>query len=184
MEPAFIGVLGLVLGVILSNSAVRILEALRRRERIQDIRTALRAEIRCQRHTLLQFKEAADRGDIAERFARPSESGATFTPFVPREAPSFVFDAIVGEIHILPIEIIDPVVYYYRQIATLTEFAEDLRSERYLTLEAARKAEMYQDYLAMGVYALALADEAIEAIEQTSITRLRPGRPRDWPRGG
>jgi len=88
-----------------------------------------------------------------------------------------------GKFHILPTHVIDPVVYYYRQIATLAQFAEDLRSDRFSKLEAPRKAEMYRDYIAMGEFALKLAEEAIEAIENSSIARLRTGGAVDWPRG-
>jgi hypothetical protein len=142
-----------------SHASARRLEAARRSERIQDVQTALRAEIRSQRQRLRLFAEQQEKsGDAASE-----EPG--FTPFVPREAASFVFDAIVSEIHILPTEVIDPVVYYYRQIASLALFAEDLRSDRYASLPADRKAAMAADYIRMGVFAIELADKAIAAIE-------------------
>ena len=37
MDPALVGLLGVVLGIVLSNSAARLLDALRRRERVRDV---------------------------------------------------------------------------------------------------------------------------------------------------
>lgn len=125
MSSTLIGILGVVLGVLLSNVAVRILEYVRRRERIQDVSTAIRAEIRSHRQRLLLFK-----GGAAEHIVERILADKNYTPFVPSEGKSFILDAIVGEIHILPTEVIDAVVYYYRQIEALSQFAEDLRSDR------------------------------------------------------
>ena len=170
MYPALMGLCGVVLGVLLSNVAVRLLEAMRRREKIQDVSTAIRAEIRSHRQSLLAFKEDAT-GEITQRIL--DEPG--YAPFIPSEGRSFVFDAIVKELHILPTEIIDPVVYYYRQIARLGQFADDLRTDRFLQLDAARKANMYRDYVAMGEHALRLAEQAVGALEGTSVSRLGTG---------
>jgi hypothetical protein len=177
MSATLVGILGVVLGVLLSNIAVRILEYLRRRERMQDVATAIRAEIRSHRQRLLLFSS-----DAAEKIVNRIRNEDGYTPFVPSEGESFVLRAIVVEIHFLPTEVIDPVVYYYRQIEALGQFAEDLRSDRFADLEAARKAEIYSDYVAMGDHALRLANEAIEALEQASIAGLRPGGPGNWSR--
>ena len=180
MDPALIGLVGVIVGVVLSNLAVRYLDSIRRRERMQDVRTAIRAEIRSHRARLLLFEPASSEQQISEKLM----VSPGFTPFIPREPQSFVFEAIVAEIHILPTQIIDPTIYYYRQIATLAQFAEDLRSDRYLALEPNRKLEMYKDYVAMGRYALQLADEAIAAIEKSSVSRSRTSWTRDWFRRG
>jgi hypothetical protein len=179
MSSALVGILGIVVGVLLSNVAARILEYLRRRERIKDVSTAIRAEIRSHRQRLLLFG-GDPIGHIVEKIRR----NEGYTLFVPSEGKSFVLDAIVGEIHILPTGVIDPVVYYYRQIEALGQFAQDLRSDRFASLEAPRKAEMYTDYIAMGAHALKLANEAIEVLEQTSVARLRARGPgnRPWRR--
>ena len=146
MSATLVGILGVVLGVLLSNIAVRILEYLRRRERMQDVATAIRAEIRSHRQRLLLFSS-----DAAEKIVNRIRNEDGYTPFVPSEGESFVLRAIVVEIHFLPTEVIDPVVYYYRQIEALGQFAEDLRSDRFADLEAARKAEMYSDYVAWAI---------------------------------
>ena len=172
MSEALFGILGIVLGILLTNVAARLLESVRRRERILDVSTAIRAEVRSHRQSLLLFSNAA-----AEETARRILDDPSYTPFVPSHGRSFVFDAIVAEIHILPTDIIDPVVYYYRQVAMLGHFAEDLRTERFLQLDAARKASMYGDYVAMGKYALVLAEKAITALE-------RPVNNQAWGRWG
>lgn len=139
MSSALIGILGVVLGVLLSNIAARLLEYVRRRERIQDVSTAIRAEIRSHRQRLLLFKR-----DGADSIVEHILESPDYTPFVPREGKSFILDAIVGDIQILPTDVIDPVIYYYRQIEALGQFAGDLRSDRFATLEPQRKAEMYR----------------------------------------
>ena len=86
---------------------------------------------------------------------------------VPREVPAFVIDALIGEIHILPTEIIDPVILYYRQILAISQLADDLRSERFDKLEASRKVELYNDYIELMIYARTLSNEAIEVITES-----------------
>lgn len=132
----------------------------RRAERILDVQTALRAEIRSHRHRLELF-----------RLAEPFNSGGTnsddadFTPFIPREVGNIVFESIVGEIHVLPTHVIDPVILYYRQSSALAQLAEDMKNDRFDRLTATRKQSIYRDYLELGRYALVLADRAIEAME-------------------
>ncbi|WP_029353919.1 hypothetical protein [Bosea sp. 117] len=130
----------------------------RRQERIRDVQTALRAEIRSHRRRLLLFEQATALKEAVG-------DGPAFTPFVPSEVRSFLFEAVVTDIPILPVAVIDPVVIYYRQVHALTQFAEDLRADRFASLEWPRKAAMHADYIAMGIYAGTLADEAISAID-------------------
>jgi hypothetical protein len=154
-------------GWYVTHRSGRQLETDRRRERILDVQTALRAEIRSHQHRLALFATQEELDAIAERIEAANNGETPFTPFIPREVEAFVFDAVVGEVHILPTEVIDPVVLYYRQVKALAQFVDDLRSERFDELEASRKAEMFRDYVAMGVFALELADEAIDAINQS-----------------
>ena len=151
------------IGWYASHVSSRGLEVVRRREGILDVQTALRAEIRTHRQRLLLFRNEGK--EVAEKIGAAASSRTSFTPFIPREIKPFVFDAVVANIHILPTEVIDPVVYYYAQLASIAQFADDLRSERYQSLEPDRKLKMYEDYVAMGLYALELAEGAIKAIE-------------------
>ena len=104
-------------------------ETAKRLERIRDVQTAILAEIRANPfHGLDLEKHGAL---IAEKM----NSDPAFIPFVPRQVPTFVIDALIGEIHILPTEVIDPVILYYRQFLAISHFADDLRSERFDRLE-------------------------------------------------
>jgi hypothetical protein len=163
MEIAIVGVFGALLGILLTNALTLVYDWRRRRERIRDVQTSLRAEIRSHRRWLESFDAEKTEGGAAAKV----KDGEEFVPFVPREVATFVFDAIVDEINILPGAVIDPVILYYRQMKALSAFAEDLRTERFERLERARKIEMYDDYLDMGVYALDLADDAIDSINRS-----------------
>ena len=153
------------MGWYASHASSRRLEAARRLERIEDFQTALRAEIRSHRQQLLLFAQAGMVDKVVKRIEDTVNSSSPFTPFIPRDVRSFVFDEVVREIHILPTEVIDPIVYYSRQVEALRLFGEDLRSDRFDRLEPARKVEMYKDYVPMGAYALELATDAVKAIE-------------------
>ena len=145
-----------------SHFSNRRLEVARRRERMQDVQTALLAEIVANEHRLATIDLRSHADYIAGRIAA---EGAAFTPFVPREVLTFVMDAIASEIHILPNEVIGPVVLYYRQAMAIGLLADDLRSDRFIALDPDRKIEVYRDYIGLLQYAQSLADDAIEALE-------------------
>lgn len=136
-----------------------------RRERIVDVQTALRAEIRSHQHRLLQFSNL-DGSPQAPLSGSGTETEKPFRPFVPSEVKPFVFEAIVKEVHVLPTDVIDPVVVYYRQVHALIQLVEDLRSDRVSQLEPERQRAIYQDYIAMAVYAGELAGNAVDAIDR------------------
>jgi hypothetical protein len=138
-------------------------EAVKRLERIRDVQTAILAEIRANQYRL----HGLDLEAHAARIAAKMSADPAFAPFVPREVPAFVIDALIGEIHILPTEIIDPVILYYRQILAISQLADDLRSERFDKLEASRKVELYNDYIELMIYARTLSNEAIEVITES-----------------
>jgi len=139
-----------------------------RKEKIRDIMTALRSEIRSSSFLAAYADSQSLRADTRKRILASGGRKPAYTPFIPREPDTPVFRAIVGEIHILPGSAIDPVILYYSQAATIAQFADDLRSERYSTLAPERKATMYDDYMAMRDYAAELAADAIKAIDEVS----------------
>jgi len=173
MDPALVGLLGVVLGVILSNSAVRLLDAMRRRERVRDVQTALRAEIRSDLNRLGSIDRVEHLDAVIERIEGSELTPQSYTPFVPRESDSVVFDAIASEIHLLPTETVDAVVLYFKQVKTIAQFVEDLRGNRFQTLEVDRKVSMYQDYFDMLTYSGQLAEEAISALDKALERRAR-----------
>jgi hypothetical protein len=168
METAVVGVIGAVIGILLSNVLRLYLDWRNRLERIRDIQTAVQAEIRSHRETLEEYLDTALVAAVLARLR--DEIG--YVPLIPRKGDAQIFGAIVGEIHILPDSVIDPVVVYYRQWRSIGAFVEDLRGEVFGSLPAARKAEAFQDYVEMGIYAAELADAALTAIAAS----LKSGR--------
>lgn len=163
METAIVGIIGAFIGILLTNALRIVLDLRNRRERMRDIQTALRAEIRSHRKSLEYFvDEPRWRSTIAQI---GTEKG--FSPFVPREVEPFVFDSIVRDIHVLPGDVIDPVILYYRQWRAISAFVEDMRSAKYAELEPARRASMYEDYAAMCIFATDLAKDAVDAINRS-----------------
>ena len=131
-----------------------------RQARVADLQTALLAEIRASRYRL----GIANLQDHATRMKHTMLNEPGFTPFVPRPVQPFVLNAILSEIHVLPIGVIDPVVIYYRQTMALSQLSDDLRSDRFSSLDPARKAALYDDYVALLVYADVLAEQAVSAL--------------------
>jgi hypothetical protein len=168
METAIVAIIGAVVGILLTNGIKLVLDARARAERVRDIQTALRAEIRSHRHAFELL------GERREWQAVIDEVGAGgFLPFTPKKPAPFVFDAIVGEIHILPSLVVDPVVLYYGQYATVQATIEELRGAAVRELDAPRRASMFEDYFVVSGYALQLANEAVEAIDGSLDRRER-----------
>jgi hypothetical protein len=137
----------------------RIRETERRIERVEDIQTALLADIRSSSHRFFQTDLDAHLNDIEARIRGGSE-GEGYTPFVPREPGSLLWESTAAEVHILPTEVIDAVVIYFSQLETIRLFAEDLRAERFSSLDIERKIAMYRDYIKLAKYLVDLAAEA------------------------
>ena len=78
-----------------------------RAERVRDVQRALFAEIRAYLAVLHRDDVAAYGARIAERIT--SEPG--YFPVIPSEKNDAIFNAIVGEIHVLPRDTVDPVSY-------------------------------------------------------------------------
>jgi len=149
----------------LSNILTVLLDLRRRHERVKDVQTSLRAEIRGHWSRLAPLDLEARSQLIITRIRAAAESGSVFTPFIPQEDDNLIFDSVAGEIHVLPNDVIDPVVLYYSQLNTIERFVEDLRSDRFATLEPERKIEMYTDYIAMKEQARLFADRAIRTLD-------------------
>jgi hypothetical protein len=161
VETAIVGIVGALIGILLTNVLRVYFDWRNRRERVRDIQTALRGELRSHRHALEYFEDAEGADAVVARMG----SDPSYIPFVTREIDPPIFTAIVGEIHILPDSVIDAVVIFYRQAKTLAGMTEDMREDRYASLPSNRRIDMYRDYVALGVFALELADDALDAIE-------------------
>jgi hypothetical protein len=167
IESAFIAAvissLVTVAGWYISLRHERRREAERREERIWDYQTALLADIRS---TSSQFA-IVDLDQHLEEVTGHIESAPDdrpYTPFVPRAPGSLIWSSIAQEVHILPTEVIDPVVLFFSQLETIRNFVEDLRSEQFARLEKPRKVAMYRDYIRMWRLASQQAVEAQAAL--------------------
>ena len=143
-------------------------ERRKRLERVTDVQTALLAEIRSYLHRSSDF-DLDEHGRRMEAWILNSKDNA---PFVPLDPEFQVYAAILKDIHILPQPVIDPVVLFYTQASTLALFTEDLRADRYLTLNMQRKNDMYQDYLELLKHSYRLAGEAMKAIDSAMDKRM------------
>lgn len=135
-------------------------EALRRRERKADMQIALLAEIRASQHRSIDL---SSHGAMVDR--RMADDDA-YLPFVPRQVEAVIYGAFLGDLHLLPSQVIDPVVIYYRQLAVTANLAEDLRSERYALLDRSRQRVLYNDFVSLTEQADALAADAEIALSR------------------
>ena len=159
---ALIGCLTTMLGWSVSYRQLRSIESVKRKEKIVDYQTALRAEIRSYRARLCQADLATHRESVTKRMWADD----SFTPFIPLEAPHLIFSEIAKDIHILPTQVIDPVVIFYSQLSVIAHLAVDLRSDAYGTLSKERKIGLYEDYIGLLVHALALSEQALATLDE------------------
>lgn len=133
-----------------------------RAERVRDVQRALFAEIRAYLAVLQRDDVAAYGARIAERII--SEPG--YFPVIPSEKNDAIFNAIVGEIHVLPRDTVDPVVLYYSQLNAIVAMIADLRTLDLARIGPERAASMYRDYIAMKVEAMEMGYSALDAIRR------------------
>ena len=129
---------------------------------MRDVQRALFAEIRAYLAVLQRDDVAAYGARIAERII--SEPG--YFPVIPSEKNDAIFNAIVGEIHVLPRDTVDPVVLYYSQLNAIVAMIADLRTLDLARIGPERAASMYRDYIAMKVEAMEMGYSALDAIRR------------------
>ncbi|SEQ86944.1 hypothetical protein SAMN05216548_108149 [Faunimonas pinastri] len=173
VTAAIISSLIAIIGWLVSYRMTRRLETVRRDEKVRDFQIALLAEIRSERHHLATLDLAGDLEHVRAQYAAAEQHGRAYAPMVPRIAGPLVFPNVVKEIHILPERTIDPVVLYFRQVQLVERFIEDLRGERFRSLESARQIAMYADYIELMRYWRVMAEQACEALE-ASLGASRP----------
>lgn len=132
-----------------------------RRERRDDVQRALVAEIK----HYLEVLETED-VDLAWAAMQPRIAQG-YVPFLPGEANDMVFQSVLGNIHILPKSVIDPVVKYYSQLRAIEMQIADSRLSAFVDGtdkdSRTRREAVYEEYLGMKVrarkYALAALAE-------------------------
>jgi len=135
-------------------------DAANRAERVRDVQRALFAEIRAYVSALRREDLEAYGAEIANRI----ETQPGYFPTIPTEANDAIFRAIIGDIHILPRDTIDPLVLYYSQLNAIGAAISDLRALDPAKLGPERAAAMYRDYIAFKREAAALGEQAMIAI--------------------
>ncbi|WBU54231.1 hypothetical protein [Paracoccus sp. SCSIO 75233] len=135
-------------------------DARQRADRVRDVQRAIFAEIRAYLSVLERDHIAEYGEDIAQRI----EHQTGYFPVIPTEHNNAVFHAIIGEIHILPRDTIDPVVLYYSQLNAISAMITDLRELDTAKIGAKRAAAMYRDYISMKLGAIELGEGALSAI--------------------
>jgi len=165
--PAIIAALvsGVVsaLGWFVGSWQQRTLERTRRDEKVHDFQVALRAEIASDLLGIAVFDRGALLADVKAQY--DAEPG--YSVLVPHLASNVIFDAIVGEIHVLPGDVIDPVVDYERLRQTLERFASDMRAASFAQLKPDRQLAMFTDYLGMVQRLEQLARRALVALDNS-----------------
>lgn len=141
-----------------------------RAERVRDVQRALFAEIRAYLAVLRRDDVAAYGARIMDRIL--NEPG--YFPVIPTERNDAIFRAIVGEIHVLPRDTVDPVVLYYSQLNAIAAMIDDLRVLDVAKIGPERAAGMYRDYISMKVEAIEMGDNALEAIRANIDGRADP----------
>lgn len=155
-----------VLGWVVAGRRDRHAENRRRREKQDDIATALLAEITHYRDALAFF-------DLDETWERVSEQMAddkTYMPVIPSERNDTIFRAILAEIHVLLEDVIQPVTRYYNQVFAIDAIIEDLRSAAFKSEPYATRISAFTDYISLKKQALEDGDAAIAAL----TARLSP----------
>ncbi|MGV3548417.1 hypothetical protein [Rhizobium sp.] len=154
-----VSLLGLYLGGWIAIRQQRRL----RREKVRDFQIALRAEIRSELHNLAAIDFDGHLAEIAARYAASTD----YSVFPSFPARGIVFEAIEGEIHILPEQVIDVVILHWRQRHAVEKMVEDMRHERFSQLGASRQLEMYKDYIEMQKYLVDTARLSIKALDRS-----------------
>lgn len=133
-----------------ARRADRLVQRLLREEKTRDLQSAIRAEARAHWYELDRHGDLDEACDaIVEKIEEGRWVQPGFTPFIPQEAPSVVFDAIEADIAILDHDVISVTMQYYRQQALVAQFSDDLRSEYFRSLPADRKIGMVRTYYGM-----------------------------------
>ena len=136
-------------------------ESRRRGEKVHDFQVALRAEIASD----LLILEVADRQEFLDVVSAHYRADRDYAVVIPTMSSNVVFEAIVGDIPVLPGAVISPVIHYARMRQTLDQFIADMRAPSFGGLSAERQLTMYSDYLGMQERLEVLARKAIQELD-------------------
>lgn len=167
---ALIGAIVVALGWMFNQRRELSLSRRRRREKVVDIQKAIRAEIKA----LVEAPQNQDLpGSLERGMLRFDEETLEdpYLPFIPHEKHDTVYQAHIGEIHLLPTETVEPVILYYNQTVAIGMMAHDLRTDMFAQLDMPRRKKMLRRYMEMKIEAMRMGRIAIEALTD-HITRM------------
>ncbi|MBV0892324.1 hypothetical protein KTN05_10725 [Paracoccus sp. Z118] len=179
-QQAVIAGLFVALGWLVIAWQSRRRDAMLRAERVRDVQRALFAEIRA-------YLAVLQRDDVGHYGAMISErilSEPGYFPVIPTERNDAIFRAIVGDIHVLPRDTVDPVVLYYSQLNAIVAMIDDLRALDVQKIGPERAAAMYRDYISMKVEAAEMAQTALVSIRNNMDGRQKRRRSVSNPAAG
>ncbi|MFK7837929.1 MAG: hypothetical protein AB8B60_17100 [Sulfitobacter sp.] len=151
-----------VLGWFVASLRDRRADDRRRREKQDDIATALLAEITHYRDALAFF----DLDETWETVVGEMRENDAYVPFIPSERNDTIFKAILADIHILPEPVIQPVTRYYNQVFAIDAIIDDLRSTGIKEQPHDTRVAVYTDYISLKKQALVDGDSAIAALSK------------------
>ncbi|MCK0167280.1 hypothetical protein MWU52_06935 [Jannaschia sp. S6380] len=133
-----------------------------RNERLRDAHKALFAEIRdiCAIYWL-DGRAEEHAADLIARMEREPE----FVPFIPREVHGLIYQSMMGQIDVLPRQTIDWIVAFYTLIRSIEALADDMRGERFPTLEPERRLAVYGEYIEMRRRAFGYGQRVLKLID-------------------
>ena len=173
---ALIGAVVVAIGWMVSLGRDFALDRHRRGEKAADLQRALAAEIAAHVHQLAGNKLGDHLADMTGRMERDP----SFIVLVPRESHDTVYRALLSELYLLPGRAILPVVVFYNQIITISNLADDIRSERFEGIDAGRRIELYRHFIELKIAALSMGRAALAALStgmplaRKSVAWLRP----------
>lgn len=116
-----------------------------RDEQVGDVQRALLAEIRA--HVAALERQEDFDSLVARARLRDKLISDQHVPILPHDANDRIFRAIVEQVHLLPQNVIDPVVRYYRLLAVRVALAQDIRSSA--ADQPTRAGEMLDHYIGL-----------------------------------
>lgn len=156
MDTTLVGLIGGLIGLLLSNLIAILIERHRRHERMLDILTAIHAEILA--------------GDWAvEMQTDPDEEAYAIDnelPFGPADESDFVFDSIKADLSILPIEVIHEIVRYYKLAAQSNLYTNDLKHPLFREQKPDEKRKYVRNLMGLMEEQAIAARLALDAIER------------------
>ncbi len=153
-----VGIAATLIGSMLAIILPRALDNRRRRRRQLDLMTAIHAEI--------MSGTAATASQIT-----PEEQAYALSvsmPFASVDEADFVFQSIKADISILPTDVMQEVVLYYRLASQAKAMVADMRNPIFRNLDAERQRKYLAEYLGLVRDQHIAGRIAIEAIETYS----------------